>query len=62
MKVFLSIPARSTNNAGQLIDPWGTPYEIIFEPTNYVTIRSAGKNKTFGDEDDVTMNTQRTYQ
>jgi len=57
MKLFLVVPARSTNSTGQFIDPWGTPYEIIFEPTNRVTIRSAGENKTFGDKDDVTMKT-----
>lgn len=53
--IFINIPARSTNNAGQFVDPWGTPYEIAFESTNRVTIRSVGNNKTFGDKDDVTM-------
>src|SRR6266566_1011756 len=25
-RAFLSLEARSTNNAGQFVDPWGTPY------------------------------------
>ena len=54
-KVFLSIPERSTNETGEFVDPWGTPYRIIFESTNRVTIRSAGKNRIFGDNDDVTI-------
>jgi hypothetical protein len=57
MQPFLVVPARSTNSTGQFIDPWGTPYEIVLESANHVTIRSAGENKTFGDKDDVTMKT-----
>ena len=56
-KVFLSIPERFTNSTGEFIDPWGTPYRILFESTNHVTIQSAGKNRIFGDHDDVTMST-----
>jgi len=56
-RVFLSIGARSTNNTGQFVDPWGTPYEIRVESNNHVIVRSAGKNRSFGDKDDVTMST-----
>jgi len=56
-KVFLNIPERSTNNTGEFVDPWRTPYRIIIESTNRVTIQSAGMNKIFGDNDDVTMST-----
>src|SRR6267378_5847620 len=56
-KVFLSIPERSTNNTGEFVDPWRTPYRIIVESTNRVTIQSAGMNRIFGDNDDVTMST-----
>jgi hypothetical protein len=38
---------------GELNDPWGTPYQIFFEPTNHVSVRSAGKNRVFGDKDDL---------
>ncbi len=58
-RVFLSIGARSTNNAGQFVDPWGTPYEIGVESTNLVMIRCAGKNRSFGDKDDMTVGTSR---
>jgi hypothetical protein len=40
-----------------ILDPCGTPYEIAFESTNYVMIRCAGKTRSFGDKDDVTMST-----
>jgi len=42
-----------TNAEGELLDGWAMPYriEIIFQ-TNCV-IRSAGKNRTFGDKDDI---------
>ena len=53
--VFLS--NFRTNNAGQCIDPWRTPYEITVESTNRVMIRSAGKNRSFGDKDDLTLGT-----
>ena len=50
---------RSTNNAGQFVDPWGTPYEITVESTNHIVLRCAGKNRAFGDKDDVTMDTSQ---
>ena len=56
-KVFLNIPERSANNTGEFVDPWATPYRIIFESTNRVTIQSAGKNRIFGDNDDVRIST-----
>ena len=56
-KVFLNIPERSTNSAGEFVDPWRTPYRIIIVSTNRVTIQSAGVNRIFGDNDDVTMST-----
>jgi type II secretory pathway pseudopilin PulG len=53
--VFLNIDASSTNNIGEFVDPWQTPFQLTFESTNHVTIRSAGKNKIFGDKDDVEL-------
>lgn len=39
-----------------MVDPWGTPYQIdFFQQTNFV-IRSAGKNRKFGDTDDIILN------
>ena len=39
-----------------MADPWETPYQIqFFQQTNYI-IRSAGKDKIFGDKDDIIFN------
>jgi hypothetical protein len=50
---FLSPQNMSVNQAGELLDPWGTPYIINFPSTNGFVISSAGKNKVFGDKDDI---------
>jgi hypothetical protein len=51
--VFLSVSSNQVDSAGRLLDPWWTPYEVVVTSTNRAFIRSAGKNKHFGDEDDV---------
>jgi hypothetical protein len=38
------------------VDPWGTPYAINFLSTNSFIISSAGKDKKFGDTDDIIYN------
>ena len=56
---FINLGVRSTNAAGLLTDPWETPYQIeIKSGTNshHLHIRSAGPNRTFGDNDDITFN------
>lgn len=58
--VFLNISPKSTNSAGGYVYPWGTPYDFMFDSTDLVTIRSAGKNKIFGDKDDVTTSIPET--
>lgn len=52
--VFFSVPPRSVNTRGEFIDPWGTPCELNLLSTNRILVRSAGKNKAFGDRDDIT--------
>ena len=52
---FMEANERTTNSHGELIDPWQTPYRIAFDSTNHFTIRSAGKNKIFGDQDDYEL-------
>jgi hypothetical protein len=45
--------ASNTNASGAVIDIWKTPYHIeLTGPTNF-TIRSAGRNRRFGDKDDI---------
>lgn len=50
---FFSVNPKSVNSSGEFTDPWKTPYEMNIVQTNY-TIRSAGPNRIFGDEDDIT--------
>ena len=38
------------------VDPWGTPFDINFPSTNSFIISSAGKDKIFGDTDDIIFN------
>lgn len=53
--VFLNF-RRSAENPNEMVDPWETPYKIeFFQQTNFV-IRSAGRNKFFGDTDDIVFN------
>ena len=45
-----------TNVSGEVSDIWQIPYRIeLVAPTNFI-IRSAGKDKTFGDSDDIIFN------
>ena len=53
---LLNLGINSTNKNGELIDPWKTPYKIVFDGTNCFTIFSAGHNQTFGDADDIIFN------
>ena len=51
---------NTTNSKGELLDVWGAPYRIeITVQTNYV-IRSAGKNRTFGDKDDIVFDSVKS--
>ncbi|MGA2178510.1 MAG: type II secretion system protein GspG [Verrucomicrobiota bacterium] len=53
---LINLSVHSTNENGEFIDPWGTPYKIISSHTNRVTIFSAGIDKIFGDKDDIIFN------
>jgi hypothetical protein len=53
--VFLNF-RRTMEHPNEMADPWETPYQIqFFQQTNYI-IRSAGKDKIFGDKDDIIFN------
>ncbi len=57
--IFLVYP-QMVERPNEMVDPWLTPYEINFlQKTNFV-VRSAGKNKTFGNSDDVIFNSVST--
>jgi hypothetical protein len=45
-----------TNRIGETVDAWKTPLQIqVFNGTNFL-ITSAGRNKIFGDLDDIVFN------
>jgi hypothetical protein len=48
--VFLQISLKGTNTEGELIDPWGTPYQIQASENAGITVRSAGPNRRFDDD------------
>jgi hypothetical protein len=53
--VFLNF-RRTSEHPNEMVDPWGTPYQIVFfQQTNFV-ICSAGKDRKFGDADDIIFN------
>jgi type II secretory pathway pseudopilin PulG len=51
--VFLSFGENKTNESGEFLDPWRTPYQIQILGTNDIKLKSAGKNRAFGDKDDL---------
>ena len=47
---------KSSEHPHEMVDPWQTPYQIQFlQKTNFI-IRSAGKDRLFGDADDIIFN------
>jgi len=54
---FINVGVHSTNETGEFIDPWNTPYKILLE-SNSVAILSAGMNRIFGDKDDIVFNSR----
>ena len=55
---FLNLGANSTNQQGEVVDLWNTPYKIIFNSTNRFTITSAGSDRTFGNTDDIVLDSR----
>ncbi len=50
---FITLKSRDMNPAGEVIDPWGTPYKFELQDGKPPSIRSAGPDRIFGDEDDL---------
>jgi hypothetical protein len=48
--VFLQVSLSGTNMEGELIDPWGTPYQILASEKVGINVRSAGPNRRFDDD------------
>ena len=53
-KVYMSFKTNQQNDKGEIIDPWGTPLRIWYISDNQIGMRSAGNDKTFGTQDDIT--------
>jgi hypothetical protein len=51
--VFIEFKSQDTNQFGEVIDPWGTPYKFELQNGKPPSIRSAGPNRVFGDKDDI---------
>lgn len=58
-KIFLGWNRRSYSNAGELLDPWGTGYQIAVTAGGKVDIRSAGGDLLFWTKDDVVYKSSR---
>jgi hypothetical protein len=52
-RVFLELTSDRTNELGQLIDPWGSPWEIWRVGEDRMEARSPGPNRRLGDHDDL---------
>jgi hypothetical protein len=50
--VYFNLNSNRFNSDGEILDPWGKPYEIKLDSPTNVTLRSAGRNGRFGDKDD----------
>jgi hypothetical protein len=44
---------RNAGHLNEMVDPWGMPYQIEFQQKTNPVIRSAGKDKIFGNADDI---------
>jgi hypothetical protein len=53
--VFLNF-RQTLEHPNEMVDAWGTPYAINFLSTNSFVVSSAGKDKKFGDADDIIFN------
>lgn len=53
---FLHINFENLSSNGEYLDPWKTPYAINFPATNSFVVSSAGKDRIFGNADDIIFN------
>jgi hypothetical protein len=51
-------PGR-TNNLGELLDPWKTPYKIEIVTDTKFVIQSAGEDQQFGTKDDYILDSTK---
>jgi hypothetical protein len=53
-KVYMSFTTNQQNDKGEIVDPWGTPYRVWYISDKEIGITSAGPDKIFGTDDDIT--------
>jgi len=46
---------KRIGKGGEMLDPWGNPYDIHLTEDGRLRIRSAGSNLTMGDADDILL-------
>ena len=51
--LILAVRRSNINDKGEILDPWGTPYQFYFSH-NEVMIRSAGPNRVWEDSSTAT--------
>jgi len=51
---FITLKPSDLSPNGDMIDPWKTPFRIVFDPESKVHVISAGPDKIFGTPDDIT--------
>jgi len=51
--MFIDINSAHVTTNGVMTDPWHTPYSVFFPDATNVVVRSAGKDKIFGTQDDI---------
>jgi hypothetical protein len=50
--IFVEWPPKQLSSSGELLDPWGTPFQMSIGADGAINIRSAGKDRMFWTADD----------
>jgi hypothetical protein len=50
---FINLKPTDTDSAGEIIDSWGTPLQIIMTNPNHPVVKSAGPDKIWNTKDDL---------
>ena len=53
--VFIDLDPKNIDAVGQYMDYWRTPYRIGLTDKHSLILCSAGRNRTFGDEDEIVV-------
>ena len=54
-KGIVLLSFKRIGKGGEMLDPWGHPYDIQITGNGRLQIRSAGSNRVMGDADDILM-------